>query len=234
MTFSLTPDQVVALPIDELALAVLLDARDTDQWNWRNWMQHARQRTYQGHPDVIHALEEAWAWLRQHGLTVQTIDQGSCDAIRVSRRGDELLARGISWLRATERLNVELTPVLELKVRPQFLRGDFETAVFIAMKEVEIEVRRRAGFSDSTIGTGLMSQAFRENGPLWRADRDGGESKAIADLFRGAIGLFKNPSSHREVDVTDATEAAEMVLCADLLLRLLAKIPPTETSEASA
>jgi uncharacterized protein (TIGR02391 family) len=93
------------------------------------------------------------------------------------------------------------------------------------MKEVEIEVRRRAGFSDSTIGTKLMTQAFKHpDGPLWRADRDAGESQAIMDFFRGAIGLFKNPSSHREVDVTDATEAAEMVLCADLLLRLLAKI----------
>lgn len=57
----------------------------------------------------------------------------------------------------------------------------------------------------------------------WREDLDGGESVAQMDLFKGAIGLFKNPSSHRRVDYSDATEAVETVLLADLLLRLLRK-----------
>jgi hypothetical protein len=44
--------------------------------------------------------------------------------------------------------------------------------------------------------------------------------------FKGAVGLFKNPSSHRRVTFDDPAEAAEIVLLADLLLRLLDKIPP--------
>ncbi len=32
------------------------------------------------------------------------------------------------------------------------------------------------------------------------------------ELYKGALGLFKNPSSHREVDYSDGTEAAEVVL----------------------
>ena len=44
-----------------------------------------------------------------------------------------------------------------------------------------------------------------------------------SDLFQGAIGLFKNPSSRRRVAFTDATKAAEVVLLADLLLRWLDK-----------
>jgi len=43
----------------------------------------------------------------------------------------------------------------------------------------------------------------------------------VKDLYKGALGLFKNPSSHREVDYGDATEAAEVVLLADLLHRIL-------------
>jgi hypothetical protein len=56
---------------------------------------------------------------------------------------------------------------------------------------------------------------------------------ALMDLFKGAIGLFKNPSSHRRVDFSDATEAAEIVLLADLLLRLLDKIEPAGTSDTA-
>jgi hypothetical protein len=40
-------------------------------------------------------------------------------------------------------------------------------------------------------------------------------------LFWGAIGVFKNPSSHRHVEYEDPTAASEVVLLADLLLRLL-------------
>jgi hypothetical protein len=36
---------------------------------------------------------------------------------------------------AGPRLDVDLVPVLEHKARPQFLRDDFETAAFVAMKE---------------------------------------------------------------------------------------------------
>jgi Protein of unknown function (Hypoth_ymh) len=64
-----------------------------------------------------------------------------------------------------------------------------------------------------------MQEAFKPQGPLWRAELDRGESVALMELFRGAIGLFKNPSNHRRVDFSDPIEAAEIVLLADLLLR---------------
>ena len=51
-----------------------------------------------------------------------------------------------------------------------------------------------------------------------------GELEARSHLFAGAIGVFKNPTSHRIVDYSDPTEAAESVLFTDLLLRLVDRI----------
>jgi hypothetical protein len=45
-------------------------------------------------------------------------------------------------------------------------------------------------------------------------------------LFWGAIGVFKNPTSHRPVDYGDPTVDAEAVLVADLLLRMLDDVTP--------
>lgn len=102
----------------------------------------------------------------------------------------------------------------------------------MAMKEVEVRTRDLSGLDSGLVGTKLMQEAFRPSkndgdagGPLCRADADGGEAVAIMELFKGAIGTFKNPASHRRVDYADPTEAAEVILLADLLMRLLGKLP---------
>lgn len=217
----MSADHVVALPLDELALWVLADFQATQGWNWSNWLIGRQQGLYRGRPDALRALSEAWAWIINHGLVARTVGQTSAESVTISRLGEEALRRGASYLRAAHRLDVELVPELEAQARPQFMRGDFEAAAFMAMKEVEVAVRDVGGLDTSLVGTRLMQEAFRPGGPLHQPDLDPGESVATMELFKGAIGLFKNPSSHRRVDFTDPTEAAEVVLLADLLLRLL-------------
>jgi len=45
--------------------------------------------------------------------------------------------------------------------------------------------------------------------------------EARALLLAGAIGSFKNPTSHRSITYSDPVEASEVVLLADLLMRIL-------------
>ena len=124
-------------------------------------------------------------------------------------------------MRAGERLDVDLHPRIEHRVRSQFLLGELEAAAFLAMREVEICVRELSEANDSSIGVSLMKSAFGSNGPLRDQALEKGEQEATMALYWGAIGVFKNPSSHRPVDYGDPTLAAEVVLFADLLLRML-------------
>jgi len=153
--------------------------------------------------------------------------QHSADAYRVTRLGEQTLQYGLARLAAAERLGVTtLHSRIGQRVEQQFLLGEFEQAVFIAAKEVEIRVRELAGAPSSLIGVPLMQQAFAPNGPGPLADTsaDGAEQVAMMDLFKGAIGLFKNPSSHRPVNYDDPTLASEIALFADLLHRLLDQV----------
>ncbi len=89
------------------------------------------------------------------------------------------------------------------------------------MRDVEINVRDRARARQADLGVALMKSAFGEDGPLSDPQLERDEQQAKMALYWGAIGMFKNPSSHRQVDFDDPTLASEVILLADLLLRLL-------------
>ena len=90
------------------------------------------------------------------------------------------------------------------------------------MREVEIRVRDLAGASPGDLGVALMKESLQggrpAGGPVLGGGRATGDDGAF---FWGAIGVFKNPGSHRQVEYDDPTTASEVVLLADLLLRLL-------------
>lgn len=172
--------------------------------------------------EVAKAITEAWIWLEREGMIApKPGTQG--EWVFITRRGWKLRNKTdlITYLKGSFLPEQSLDPVLARKVRPLFIRGDYETAIFQAFKEVEIRVRTNAGLSTDLIGVDLMRQAFhQENGPLTDKDRILSERQATAHLFAGAIGLFKNPSSHRDVNLEDVSEAAELILFANHLIRL--------------
>jgi hypothetical protein len=67
-----------------------------------------------------------------------------------------------------------------------------------------------------------MGKAFSgEKGPLTDLGAEPGERVARMDLFAGATGCYKNPYSHRDVDLNDPGEAVEIILLANHLLRIV-------------
>jgi uncharacterized protein (TIGR02391 family) len=71
-------------------------------------------------------------------------------------------------------------------VKPLFARGDYDTAVFRAFKEVETRVRKKSGFK-SDYGRKLMLKAFGETGPLMAADPEGSQGSARAIRRRNLV-----------------------------------------------
>lgn len=215
------------MPDDALAMLVL-EAFGPSGWNVDSFFKGCQQsQQVYSRPGVAGRIADAWAWLEAHALIGPHPEQSSsANARRMTQAGREALANGLGKLRAGRRLDVDLHPLLRYGPRRQFLMGEFELAAFAALREVEIRVRRLAALPQDTVGVALMAAAFSLKGPGTLADpaAEAGEQEAVMALFRGAIGTFKKPSSHRAVDYDDPVLAAEVVLLADLLMRLLDRV----------
>jgi len=88
-----------------------------------------------------------------------------------------------------------------VSIPPRRIRyGDFS-----AFKEIKVAVRDAGGFEATDIGVDLMRKAFDgAKGPLRDETRSKAEREALAHLFAGAIGLYKNPSSHRKIPIRNS------------------------------
>ncbi|MCK5241331.1 TIGR02391 family protein [bacterium] len=115
-------------------------------------------------------------------------------------------------------------PLIIKKSYPSLKREEFDTAVFQAFKAVEVRVRKASGLPASHVGTALMRKAFDiESGLLTDNSAPKAEREGMAHLFAGAISCYKNPHSHRDVELT-FNEAFEMLLVASHLLRILERL----------
>ncbi len=174
--------------------------------------------------EVARVLTEGWVWLERELMIAPKPGEPSGQWFFVTRRGKKANeeANVTAYKNAARLPDGSLDPVLARKVRPLFIRGDYETAIFQAFKEVEVRVRQATSLPDSEYGTDLMRQAFdKDSGLLADMSRLPAERDAMAHLFAGAIGLYKNPSSHRDINFDNPDEAVELILTANHLLRVV-------------
>jgi uncharacterized protein (TIGR02391 family) len=173
------------------------------------------------HDQVMRAVLEAWTWLQSEVMLVPThgTSNGWC---RLSRRAEELDQPELfkEYLAARLLPKEILHPSIRDRVWLNVMRGDYDLAVFEAMRAVEIEVRDASGINE--LGVKLMRQAFHpETGPLTDRNAEAGERQARLDLFAGAIGSYKHPVSHKHVPLVEAAEVIEQILLASHLLRIV-------------
>jgi len=217
---------------EELAPFVLRDLASRGQSNINRYnyglgnTQDFVEYVGQHRERFLEHLMEAWIWLeREQLLAPRPGTQG--EWMFVTRRGFRLLESQDFRAYAKEGLLPQsgLDPVLSRKVRPLFIRGDYDTAVFQALKEVEVRVRQKAGLGNDQIGVTLMRAAFRpDSGPLTDKTTEPGEQVATMELFAGAVGRFKNPASHRDVAYTEPEEVADIIRISNQLLRVLDRL----------
>jgi uncharacterized protein (TIGR02391 family) len=177
--------------------------------------------------DLEIALAEAWAWLEGQALIVWGDSTNGRNGYRiVGRRGRKLLSKD-EWAcySLASMLPKQLVhPMILKETYFNFMRGDYDTAIFQAFKAVEVAVRDAAGFGSDKIGVPLMNDAFRAEGPtlgpLTDAAQEPGERVARRNLFAGAIGSYKNNHSHRDVG-TAVQETVELLLLATHLFRIV-------------
>jgi uncharacterized protein (TIGR02391 family) len=171
------------------------------------------------------AIREAWTWLEGSALLIKAPGYGEPNLVRqLSRRAQQLASEpNPRRVLSARRLSKDtLYPTIREDVWALYHRGKYDPAVFEAMKAVEVAVRAAAGLTAADLGTNLIRKAFDvENGPLTDKAAEQGERQARSDLFAGAIGSYKNPHSHRNVDLDDPDEAAEIIMLANHLLRII-------------
>lgn len=229
------PADLLALEPEELGGVILEIAEGVTQngmfhiaaFSAQLFTPHGGPYQYNVRRPVELALAEAMSWLQTEGLIV--IDPGQpAQWYVVTRRGRTLRNRAdVQAYRKGRILPTELLqPALAEKVWPLFLRGDHDTAVFQAFKEVEVAVRRTsnakgAGYPDDLVGVGLMRKAFHpETGPLRDDQRVVAEREAEVHLFSGAIGTTRNRVGHHEVKLPPQ-EAARLIVFASHLLDIV-------------
>lgn len=185
-----------------------------------NTKQYPRER----HGGVETAISEALEWLKRELLILPApgVQVHGGHMVFGRRVGEILQTKDLSTFRAASDFPKNLLhPKIADKVWLCLARNELEDAVFAAVKAVEIAVREASGLTADDIGVNLMRAAFNEDkGSLSDMDAGKGERLAMREFFSGTIGVFKNPSSHRDVPLA-LGEAREIAMTASLLLRIV-------------
>ena len=235
-------EALVAMPVEDVAHITLGLAVELAQLGNNGTVHfaqiaeqvHGTRHDYsKGYPqnrkaEAERALNEAWHYLVRQGLLVPEPGTNGVNGWhRPTERGKEVAGqRDIQSFKEAAAFPKDLLhPSITQDVWMELARGNYEVAVFKSMRAVEIAVRTVCRYPPELVGTDLVRRAFGRDGPLTRSTEPAAEQEALAHMFAGAIGYYKNPQSHRAVNV-EPKAAREAALLASHLLRIVEERTP--------
>jgi uncharacterized protein (TIGR02391 family) len=230
-------EDLLALEPDDLAPVLLRLARNHRQGDdgmfWPEGV--SREPTITGEADayphhkrpaVDALINEAWNCLRRDSLIIPAPGNNGQNGYMVfTRAGEEAASSNDAFgrVRAAKAFpKAMLHPTIADAVWSALMRGELSDAVLKSFRAVEESVRAAGAYTEDEVGVALMRKAFDpDKGTLSDKSQPKPEREALAHLFAGAIGSYKNPHSHRTVRLTDPREAQEQVMLASHLLRIV-------------
>lgn len=220
-------ETVLEMEPEEFAPFVLKDIQKKPSINRHNYTLASTEIIeYAGREhleELQERLMEAFIWLEREMFVAPKPGQEG-EWRFITRRGIKALQEEdfSSYVKGSLLSSETLHPILVRKVKPLFLRGDYDTAIFQAFKIIEVQVRKTGRHTKGDIGVSLMRKAFHpQTGSLTNTHSEKSEKQAMSDLFSGAIGLFKNPVSHRFIETISPEDAADLIRFANFLLKML-------------
>jgi len=96
--------------------------------------------------------------------------------------------------------------------------GHFESAVLQAFKCIETRIREIIGADQDEVGVRLIRKAFNpENGILTNYELPMAEREGFVGYIAGAYAYYKNPCSHRDVELDFISTFDRIAVASDLL-----------------
>ena len=223
------PEEILRLEPEDLAVHLI---RFLDSLGERDMVHFSRQHDFvtqllNEYPDehcdsVSRAFVEAWEWLYRQGFIVPDphLVHGR---VYVTKSGKDFSKP--QGPRAYRDANIMFRDLLHKRIAStvgrDFQDGHYEKAVHEAFRAVEHAVHEAAGLGQ-LFGVNLMRAAFHPGtGPLSDLESLPAEQQGFSDLFAAAIGCYKNPGSHRYDPPSAPKAAAEMIVMASHLLRIV-------------
>ena len=128
--------------------------------------------------------------------------------------------------REFRRVVKEYTLLPETYIHPTIIKksfsllksNEFESAVLQAFKCIETSIRKKIKADAEEVGVKLIRKAFNPDiGDLTDYELPKAEREAFANYIAGAFGYYKNPCSHRDVELDFVSTFDRIVVASDLL-----------------